>query len=83
MWSRIWLAARIATRCPRTSAYQGAYARAASAPMPTTGNRVASIAASESRRPTSPKSAPWLLAMVATSTPAARNATNAVGGARK
>ena len=40
-------------------------------------------AASESRRPTRPKSWPWLLAMVATSTPASLRAVRADGGARK
>src|SRR5919107_1956905 len=37
----------------------------------------------ESRRPTTPKSWPWLLAMVATSTPADLRAVRADGGARK
>src|SRR5215217_1743110 len=43
----------------------------------------ARTAASESRRPTWPKSRPWLLAMVATSTPASLRAVRADGGARK
>jgi hypothetical protein len=54
VWSRIWLAARIATRCPPTVPSHGAYAASASAPNPTTGNLAAAIAASESATPTGP-----------------------------
>ena len=66
-----WVAPMIAMRWPCTVTRCGAYASAASAPMPTTGNPDVWIAARESARPTAPKSMPWLLAIVATSTPAA------------
>ena len=76
------LAPKIAIRCPRTVTRYGAYAAAAFSPMPTVGNPLALIAASVSPRPSAPKSRPWLLAIVTTSTPAAANAVNALAGAR-
>src|SRR5262249_56107355 len=56
--SWIWLAARIATRVPRTVAYHGAYACPASAPMPTTGIRWLPTAATRSAPPPPPPSPP-------------------------
>src|SRR3989304_4641184 len=50
--------------------------------MPMTGNRASRYATTESRKPTGPKSRPWLLAMLATSMPAPVNAVNALAGAR-
>src|SRR6266545_1471224 len=61
---------------------KGRNAWSASRPMPTTGKSASSAASRESSRPTDPKSMPWLLAMVATSTPAAFSAWKALAGAR-
>src|SRR6266542_2042215 len=51
--------------------------------MPTTGKSAWSAAWRESDSPMAPKSIPWLLAIVATSTPAASSARKALAGARK
>src|SRR4051812_25648996 len=80
--SMTWVAPMIAMRWPCTVRRYGAYAWSASAPMPTTGKRVTRIASSESWRPTVPKSIPWLLAIVVTSTPPDASAVNADAGAR-
>src|SRR4029453_7041596 len=81
--SRAWVAPITAIRWPLTVTWWARYASSALPPTPTTGNLAALAAARESRRPTRPKSSPWLLAMVTTSTPAALRAVRAVGGARK
>src|SRR5215218_10166035 len=81
--SRTWVAPMTAMRWPLTVVCQARWASPALQPTPTTGNFADRAAASESRRPTGPKSRPWLLAMVATSTPASLRAVRAAGGARK
>src|SRR4029453_13344741 len=81
--SSTWVAPITAMRWPLTVTWWARYASSALAPTPTTGNLAALAAARESRRPTRPKSSPWLLAMVTTSTPAALGGGGAVGGARE
>ena len=66
-------AASTETPMPRTSVRWGVNASATSRPAPTTATGPSSAIRSDSRSPATPWSAPWLLAIETTSTPAARS----------
>ena len=72
-----------ATFVPFTSTTAGANASFSSAPMPITLMGALRFAATESWRPSGPKSMPWLFAIEATSMPAACMPCRIVAGARK
>ena len=74
------LAAMIPMRWPFTSVRKGAYASFSSAPRPMIGRPPSALMRSVSVRPSGPKSIPWLLAMVTTSTPADSSAVSEACG---